>query len=338
MPPSEEIILYHYTFSPYARRVVWYLNLRNIPYTQCIQPPILPRPTTKAIGTSYRRIPILSIGKDIYLDTRLILLKLSTLYPPSPSHPSLSSSPDSPFNAGIEKLLEIWTVHGLFARAASLIPGDTPLMRDERFRRDREDYMGVKGAYEEGVRKRAWGEAVLEVRNAFELLESTFLADGRDWVLGGDGPGMADIEAIWPFHWLTTLKGALPLHLISPTQFPKVFSWISRFDAAIRAAAKKAGKPKTVKGDEAVAIMRKAGYAEEQSLGVDEGDPSALKLGEWVEVWPTDSGSGHRDRGRLVGLSGREVVLETGGGEVEGVRVHAPRHGFRVRRVDGGKL
>ena len=83
--------------------------------------------------------------------------------------------------------------------------------------------------------------------------------------------------------------------------------------------------------------MRKAGFAEE-SIGVDESDPSGLKAVEWVEVWPTDSGSRHRDQGKLVGLSGREIVVETGDGEVDGVRVHAPRHGFRVRRVDKGKL
>jgi hypothetical protein len=35
---SRDIILYLYTFSPYARRVVWYLNLRKIPYTQCVGP------------------------------------------------------------------------------------------------------------------------------------------------------------------------------------------------------------------------------------------------------------------------------------------------------------
>ncbi|KAK0109129.1 hypothetical protein ONS96_002955 [Cadophora gregata f. sp. sojae] len=335
MSPSEEIILYHYTFSPYARRIVWYLNLRNIPYTQCLQPPILPRPTTKSIGTSYRRIPILSIGKDIYLDTRLILLKLNTLFPPSPSLPSLSNTS---FNRGLEKLFEFWTVQDLFGRAAALIPNDMPLLKDERFRRDREDYVGVKGGYDLGVRERARGEALVEVRGAFEFLESTILEDGREWVLGsGEGPGMADIEAIWPFHWLTTLKGALPPDLIPPTQFPKVFAWISRFDAATRAAAKKSGKPKTIKGDEAVTITRKAGFVEE-SIGVDESDPSGLKSGDLVEVWPTDSGSKHRDQGRLVGLNWREVVVETENGEVEGVRVHAPRHGFRVRRVDGVKL
>lgn len=30
------IIIYHYTYSPYARRVVWYLALRGIPYVQCV--------------------------------------------------------------------------------------------------------------------------------------------------------------------------------------------------------------------------------------------------------------------------------------------------------------
>jgi len=210
-------------------------------------------------------------------------------------------------------------------------------LKDERFKSDREDYMGVKGAYEAGVRERGRLEALVEMRNAFELLEKTLFADGREWALGGDKPGMADIEAIWPFHWLTTLKGALPPNLISATQFPKAFAWISRFDATARAAAKTARKPKTVKGDEALGIMRKGGFAEE-NIDVDESDPSGLKAGEWVEVWPTDSGSRHRDQGSLVGLSGREIVVETGDGEVEGVRVHAPRHGFRVRRVDKGML
>ncbi len=34
--PDVPIVLYHYTFSPYARRIVWYLTLRGIPYSQCV--------------------------------------------------------------------------------------------------------------------------------------------------------------------------------------------------------------------------------------------------------------------------------------------------------------
>lgn len=33
-----EIVLFHYPFSPYARRVIWYLQLRGIEFAQCVRP------------------------------------------------------------------------------------------------------------------------------------------------------------------------------------------------------------------------------------------------------------------------------------------------------------
>lgn len=63
-----------------------------------------------------------------------------------------------------------------------------------------------------------------------------------------------------------------------------------------------------------------------------------LKEGQDVEVWPTDTGFRHRDRGRLVGLGRDEVVLEVQskvGGRM--VRVHTPREGFRVQAISGGR-
>jgi hypothetical protein len=41
---QEEIIYFHYQGSPYARRIVWYLALRNIPYTECVRIPFPPLP------------------------------------------------------------------------------------------------------------------------------------------------------------------------------------------------------------------------------------------------------------------------------------------------------
>lgn len=34
---ENEIVLYHYAYSPYARRIIWYLALRGIPYVQCVR-------------------------------------------------------------------------------------------------------------------------------------------------------------------------------------------------------------------------------------------------------------------------------------------------------------
>ena len=99
----------------------------------------MPRPEIEAIGTKYRRIPILAIGRDIYNDTRLILSKLEELYP----HAVKSISAEGPEQKAIERLLQHWAVdNGLFMRAAQLIPRHLPLMRDEKFLRDRKELTG----------------------------------------------------------------------------------------------------------------------------------------------------------------------------------------------------
>lgn len=67
-------------------------------------------------------------------------------------------------------------------------------------------------------------------------------------------------------------------------------------------------------------------------------DPTGLKIGDQIEVWPIDSGFGSKDRGKLVRLDGEEVVIEKVNAKGTVVRVHAPRHGFRVRAVGGSEV
>lgn len=70
----------------------------------------MPRPDVARLGIAYRRIPLLSIGRDVYLDTRLILQKLEALYPPSAAHPPLSARTGE--HAAIERLLSRYAVDG----------------------------------------------------------------------------------------------------------------------------------------------------------------------------------------------------------------------------------
>lgn len=72
-------------------------------------------------------------------------------------------------------------------------------MRDERFRKDREGFaeggFGMKGfGVEEMERMRP--EAVVMIRDCFALLETTILADGREWIFGGEKPSLGDIEGM----------------------------------------------------------------------------------------------------------------------------------------------
>ncbi|PHH86828.1 hypothetical protein CDD83_9698 [Cordyceps sp. RAO-2017] len=358
MTATENIILYHYSFSPFARRISWYLALRGIPYSQCLQPPLMPRPDVARLGISYRRIPILAIGRDVYLDTRLQLRKLEEL---DTAAPKLGAATGE--GRALEQLLASMVIDGgIFGAAALLLPASLPLLKDPAFVRDRTDFMGRE--YSAEAMRRARPEALARFAAFVDLLETTLLADGRDWLLGGERPGLADIEAIWPLHWLVVGLpggGALPEELFSAARYPKVYGWIARFDRAVSAATGGDGnnkndgdersnkttsaKPRKLSGEEATRLVTQSAWHEQAAGEVDAKDPVAaaqgLAKGDVVGVSPTDTGASRTDVGTLVGLDKDEVVLEV---EAEGttVRVHAPRHGFRLRKLDaappGGKL
>lgn len=88
-----------------------------------------------------------------------------------------------------------------------------------------------------------------------------------------------------------------------------------------------------MRGPEAAKQIGSAEFAEPEGL-VDEKDPTKLKKGQEIEVWPVDYGFKNKDRGRLVALTGKEVVIESKTSEGKVVRVHAPRHGFRLAPVE----
>ncbi|KAL9050630.1 MAG: hypothetical protein Q9206_005013 [Seirophora lacunosa] len=295
MSSHNDIVLFHYTFSPFAKRITWYLALRGIHYAQCLQPPTLPREDVNALGVKYRRIPILSIGRDIYCDTRLILDKLEERFPSG----KLGAS--QPEQKAIEKLLEKWTVDGVFPRAAQLIPPALPMLNDSKFVQDRGEFTG-RGWAKSAIAE-ARPEALAHMREFFQMLESTILADGRDWILKSEKPTLADIHTV-------------------------------------KEAEQNVPKCTTLKGAEAVKHISQAEFAEPDGT-VDDQDPLGLKKGQDVESWPIDSGFNHRDRGQLFALTRQEVVLTTQAkvGHRD-IHIHHPRTNFRIRAVgdSGSKL
>lgn len=109
---------------------------------------------------------------------------------------------------------------------------------------------------------------------------------------------------------------------------------MARFNKALQEAKAQGPKPASLKGDAAVQQILNAAFVQSEPE-VNVGDPLGLEHGTEVEVFPTDSGTKHHDRGRLIGLNEDEVVLsvQTQGREL---RFHYPRTGFRVKAVRPG--
>jgi glutathione S-transferase len=189
METSNQPILFLWPVSPWASKVVHYLTLRGIPYNQCIQPITMPRPDLAALGVKYRRIPVLAYGRDIYCDTLLILQKFEEWYPCGTKYKSISAN--DPTGRAMEHLLEKWTDVAVFASAAAAIPSEMDLCKDPQFQKDREELWGRPWTKEEQDRLKPAGLSTLNANFAF--LEQ-LLGDGRQWLLGNDGPGLADVH------------------------------------------------------------------------------------------------------------------------------------------------
>lgn len=211
-------------------------------------------------------------------------------------------------------------------RAAALIPPEMPLLKDPNFQKDREQMTGRKWSSEAQAKGRP--EALVHMKDLFELLEGTFLKDGRQYLLGGEAPSLADIETTWVITWLLSMKGALPKEMFGKEQYPKVFAWVERFNAEVKKNTK---KPMTIKGEQAKDFVLKA---QKSSQLICETDPTGLAKGDSVTVFPLDSGSKNRDTGKLVTLTAHEIAVEIVK-DGKSVILHTPRWGFRIEKASG---
>ncbi|PGH04948.1 hypothetical protein GX51_03247 [Blastomyces parvus] len=299
----------------------------------------MPRPDLHALGVQYRRVPVMCAGRDIYCDSRLILQKLEELYPEG--NRLGAADPDG---QAIERMLENWTIDGgVFARACQLVPPAHILAAHPNFIRDREDASGISFRKED--MEKNLPDGMIHIKQAFEFLETTLLADGREWLRKTEKPSLADIHAIWPLDWVDELDGALDRAIFTEARFPKVFAWMARFRrAAAEAAAALPNKPQNLSGEQVLESVVAADFVEPAG-DVDEYDALKFQRGQDVVLWPTDNCSNYQDSGQLVALTPQEVVLQrkTVDGRAD-VRIHFPRTNFRVvlkqdnERKDTGKV
>ena len=237
MSHNQEIILYFYTFSPYARKVIVSLHYHvpfkilarrskdrrsaeRLPSAFWQYAPPEESPLTIRCTQAYlalRGIPYTECQQPLTMP-RPDLAAIGVQYRRIPLlaigrdiycdtalinekleqlYPGSHLGGKTGTDKALITLLQKWTDLDVFPRAAETIPPHFPAMSDPQFLKDREELWGREWSKESQTRMRA--EALQSMRDNFDFLETMMSDEGRQWILESGGPSLADINGRSPF-------------------------------------------------------------------------------------------------------------------------------------------
>ncbi|KAJ4361089.1 uncharacterized protein N0V89_001658 [Didymosphaeria variabile] len=318
---------------------------------------MLPRPLlTKTFGLTYRKIPVVAIGKDIYCDTSLIIEALEHFFPTKEGYGSVYPPIQGWNYKGLARgFASFWIDRPFFRTTTGLIP---PSVWTSPFGTDRGQLIGHP------LDPAKLAAKIPQNLGAFEthlsLLEPTLCSTDK-WLFPTETPSLADVAFYYQLKWGTDIakgKGVYDLTggsvgedgqdvaqvVFNEHRYPGVWRWFHRFEAHVASLPdlQTEIEPEDTTWKSAIREIqgkRGLGLVPPATAPNDELDGKrGIVEGALVSVVPDDTGRGNPTLGRLVEVGVEEVVIRPEEkGEVD-VDVHFPRVGFVVKRVEGSKL
>jgi glutathione S-transferase len=302
-----DIILHHYSVSPFAEKVRIGLGLKQAAWKSVDIPSVMPKPDLMPLTGGYRKTPVMQIGADIYCDTQLIMLELERRLPSPPLLPK--------GREGEARAITMWIDRNMFSPAVGVVMSQVDVDKKfgAAFKKDRSEFSGRSFDPE---RMRAALPLLRDQTYALLSLAETMLADGRSFLLGGE-PGLADCALYNPVWFIQQQLGptAAPLD-----RLPGIVAWSERMKAM------GGGNRTDIAAADAIEVARAASPGK---ASVDANDPSGLRAGQKLTVTPDDTGRVPVS-GTLVGLAPDRISLARHDERVGDVVVHFPRAGFVV--------
>ena len=359
------IVLFGYDSSPFTQKIRLTLRLLQLPYTFVLVPSMMPRPVLlDNFNLTYRKIPVLAIGKDMIIDTSLIIEWLH-------AHPALqayrqsrSTQHEVHSNSRSRVLSRLLSSHytdrPLFRLTTGMIPS---VVWKTHFGTDRAELIGHKLDPEKLEKKVPRNLAAIDTY--LSILEPLFGDNG--WVLGGQEPTVADIALHYQLDWgekISRGEGIEDLtgggtgdgtgegmkSVFNKQRYPGLWSWFERFQAHINRlpSTETRVERNDSKGVEAIMTTLEAAEAR-SSILIPTANPrlaeledrNGLVIGSRVRVAPDDTGRDDPTFGTLVASSPEEVVIvpeRTSAKAKIDVRIHFPRVGFVVTQSRSAKL
>ncbi|KAM0722734.1 hypothetical protein Q7P37_002175 [Cladosporium fusiforme] len=313
IPP---IIAFDYLFAPNAQKARSYLYLTHTPFAICEQPFALPRPALTDLGITYRRVPVLSIGKDVFPDNASLLAAMQDLLRAEGKGRELRES-------GLEGVFEAWGYRSFWLTLPCL-PAE---FVSPELAKDRADLFPVFARGDFGTLQNS---ARSELRAFLESAEDGFLktraGQGTGAFIGGEAEaGLADVLAVWMVKWWVETVGLAEGVGHGREEFPRVWRWLESFPNHAEAETDMV----RVTPEGAAKQLLSSDYAL-PDIGVDTNDALGLKTGEWVAIEASDAKPGtYPQHGKLVGLNKMKTVIEL----KNGLRLHFPKVGYFVSKI-----
>jgi glutathione S-transferase len=318
---------------------------------------MMPRPLLlETFGVSYRKIPVLTIGREVYCDTSLIIEALEYYFPPPAYGTVYPQSSPWDYRPLARGFASFWTDKPLFRTTTGLIPHT---VWESQFGVDRAQLIGHKLDAEKLKAKVPQNLAALDLH--LSMLEPAFSNKFARWMFPTETPSLADVSLYYQIRWgvdIASGKGIYNLtgggtsdtesnvttSVWNERRYPGLWRWLSRFEAHIASLPdlevvvpkgdttwKKRVSEARLWDDDRMLVPAVTGTHE--ILDRQRG----LVPGIVASVTPDDTGRGDPTVGVLVKIGIEEVVIEPKEkGEIE-VRVHFPRLGFVVKAADGQK-
>jgi glutathione S-transferase len=307
-----DLILHHYSFSPFAEKIRLVLGYKKLAWKSVAIPSIMPKPDVVALTGGYRRTPVLQIGADIYCDTALICDVLEHRQPSPSLHPQGS-------NGGV-RIVAQWADSILFApaiayslspRGAAFFFEGQPAEAAKAFAEDRAKMRG-------GASRMHPGDAASAYKSYLRRIAS--MVDSQPYVMGGQ-PTLADFSC---YHALWFTRRITPPMAGILDATPSVSAWMDRMAAF--------GHGRMEQSDASAAI---AVAAQSTPAGIADGvfqDDHGIALGSRVTITAESFGL-EQTEGELIAATRTRYSLRRTDARAGMVHVHFPRIGYQLRAV-----
>src|SRR5665213_3141850 len=171
-----ELILHHYTMSPFSEKVRLIMGFKNLTWRSVLIPPVMPKPDVIALTGGYRKTPVLQIGADIYCDTALIARMLETRQPKPSLYPA-----DRPMAAALAQ----WADSYLFQESVvwAMQPAGIPAILAASSPNQLKAFATDRAAMRGNFPRPALSDGAAELKTHLSAIEGQ-LAKGGPWLFG----------------------------------------------------------------------------------------------------------------------------------------------------------